>query len=194
MRAERGTAKTRLLQSTARLIEQRGVNAVGVDAIAEQAGITKRTLYLHFKGKDWLVSQALSARSQQWHDWFAGELDRRGRSPQQQLLAMFDLLGQSAAADGYRGCIFVNAAADLPDRDHPARAVASEHKQRLLDFITGLCRRLGARRPDLLARQLKLLLEGLVATALVDPGGQPAQDARAVAETLIAQEKSRHDG
>jgi AcrR family transcriptional regulator len=193
MRAERGTARERLLLSTAQLVEQRGVNAVGVDAIAEQAGITKRTLYLHFKGKDSLVSQALSARSQAWHDWFAAELDRRGRGPRQQLLAMFDVIGQAAAADGYRGCVFVNAAADLPDARHPARTVVSEHKQRLLDVISGLCRRLGARRPDQLARQLKLLLEGVVATALVDPGEQPARDARAIAETLIAQERAPHD-
>jgi len=171
-------------------VQQRGVNAVGVDAIAEQAGITKRTLYLHFPSKDSLVAQALSARSQAWHSWFARELDGHGHSPEQQLLAMFDLLGEGTAAEGYRGCIFVNAAADLPEASHPARLVASDHKHKLLDHIAGLCQRLGARQPDLLARQLKLLLEGVIATALVDPGPHHAHDARAAAQSLIAQEKS----
>jgi AcrR family transcriptional regulator len=178
-----------LLQSTAQLVEQRGVNAVGVDAIAEQAGITKRTLYLHFKGKDSLVAQALSERSAAWHAWFTAEVARRGDTAEQRLLAMFDLLGEGTAADGYRGCIFVNAAADLPDAGHPARAVASQHKLALLEFIAVHAEQLGARDPMGFARQIKLLLEGITATALVDPGEQHARDARAMAETLIAHEK-----
>ena len=36
--------------------------AVSVDAVAEKAGLTKRTLYYHFKSKDDLVAAYLAAR------------------------------------------------------------------------------------------------------------------------------------
>jgi hypothetical protein len=101
---------------------------------------------------------------------------------------MFEVIGQRAATPDFRGCEFVNAAADLPNRRHPARAVASHHKRALLDLIAQRVVQLGVADPDGLARQLKLLLEGAVATALVDPGPQPARDARAAAATLLAAE------
>ncbi|MEV0269333.1 TetR family transcriptional regulator [Hamadaea sp. NPDC050747] len=182
----RGTARSSLIASAIDLIAARGVNAVGVDAIAGQAGTTKRTLYLHFPGKDALVAEALTVRSAGWHDQLTAAVSARAADPEGQLLAVFDLLSEAASGPGYRGCMFVNAAADLPDPDHPARPVASLHKRRLLDFITTRTVAMGVRDPEALARQLKVLMEGAVATALVDPGPQPALDARAAAVVLIA--------
>lgn len=182
----RGTARSSLLRSTIELIAVHGVNAVGVDAIADRAGTTKRTLYLHFASKDALVAEALSARSAVWHDGVVTAVAARADDPEGQLLALFDLLAEDAARPQYRGCMFVNAAADLPDPAHPARPVAALHKQRLLDFLTERTARLRVRDPQLLARQLKVLAEGAVATALVNPDPQPARDARAAAQTLIA--------
>jgi hypothetical protein len=98
---------------------------------------------------------------------------------------MFEVIGKRAATPEFRGCVFINAAADLPDRRHPARAVASHHKHALLELIVQRTAQLGVANPQGLARQLKLLLEGAVATALVDPGLQPARDAAA---TLLAAE------
>ncbi|WP_027342123.1 TetR/AcrR family transcriptional regulator [Hamadaea tsunoensis] len=185
----RGTARSSLLASAVDLIAAHGVNAVGVDAIADRAGTTKRTLYQHFASKDALVAEALSANSTTWHERVSAAVAARAEDPEGQLLALFDLIGEDAARPAYRGCVFVNAAADLPDPAHPARPVASRHKQRLLDFLTERTSRLGVRDPQRLARQIKVLLEGVVATALVDPGPQPAQDARAAAEILIMTEK-----
>jgi len=185
----RGTARSSLLSSAIDLIAARGVNGVGVDAIADRAGITKRTLYLHFPGKDALVAEALTARSDVWHEQLTRAVTARAADPEGQLLAVFDLIASDAESSGYRGCVFVNAAADLPDPDHPARPVASRHKQRLLDFLTERTVELGVRDPHLLARQIKVLIEGAVATALVDPSPQPAQDARAAAVVLIAAQK-----
>ncbi|NUS55657.1 MAG: TetR family transcriptional regulator [Streptomycetaceae bacterium] len=182
----RGTARSSLLASTLDLIAAHGVNAVGVDAIADRAGTTKRTLYQHFPGKDALVAEALAANSETWHHRVSAAVTARADDPAGQLLALFDLIGEDAARPHYRGCVFVNAAADLPDPAHPARPVASLHKRRLLDFLTERTRLIGVRDPERLARQLKILLEGVVATALVDPDPQPGRDARAAAETLIS--------
>jgi AcrR family transcriptional regulator len=161
---------------------------VSVDALANQAGVTKRTVYQHFAGKDALVAQALEQRGEAWRAWFDAELDRRGAGPEQQLLAMFDVVADEISAGGYRGCRFVNAAAELPDPAHPARAVASAHKAAVLALIARRAGQLEASQPDLLARQLKMLLEGAITTALVDPSPQPARDARLAAAALLAQD------
>jgi AcrR family transcriptional regulator len=182
----RGQARQRLLQTAAALFYARGIHAVGVDALADHTGVTKRTLYQHFPSKDALIAEALADRGTSWRAWFAAELQRRAHDPAGQLLAMFDVVGEEAATAHFRGCSFVNAAAELPDATHPARAVASTHKQAVLDLIASLAAQLDIGEPDTLARQLKLLLEGAIATALVDPGPQPARDARTAAATLLA--------
>jgi AcrR family transcriptional regulator len=182
----RGHARERLLSAGADLFLERGIHAVSVDALADEAGVTKRTVYQHFPGKDMLVAQALEQRGVVWRAWFDAELDRRGPAPEQQLLAMFDVVAEEISAGGYRGCRFVNAAAELPDAAHPARAVASAHKAAVLALIARRVVQLGASQPDLLARQLKVLLEGAITTALVDPSPQAARDARLAAGALLA--------
>jgi AcrR family transcriptional regulator len=182
----RGHARERLLSVGADLFLERGIHAVSVDAVADEAGVTKRTVYQHFPGKDALVAQALDQRGEAWRAWFDAEMDRRGATPEQQLLAMFDVVADEIRAGGYRGCRFVNAAAELPDPAHPARVVASAHKAAVLALIARRVEQLGTSQPDLLARQLKVLLEGAVTTALVDPNPQAARDARLAAAALLA--------
>lgn len=182
----RGHARQRLLSVSADLFLERGIHAVSVDALAGETGVTKRTVYLHFPGKDALVAQALEQRGVVWRAWFDAELDRRGATPEQQLLAMFDVVADEISAGGYRGCRFVNAAAELPDPAHPARGVASAHKAAVLALIELRVAQLGTSQPDLLARQLKVLLEGAITTALVDPSPQAARDARLAAAALLA--------
>ncbi len=182
----RGHARERLLSVGADLFLERGIHAVSVDALADQARVTKRTVYQHFPGKDALVAQALQQRGEVWRAWFDAELDRRGATPEQQLLAMFDVVADEIRAGGYRGCRFVNAAAELPDPAHPARAVASAHKAAVLTLIARRVEQLGTSQPGLLARQLKVLLEGAITTALVDPSPQAAHDARLAAAALLA--------
>lgn len=187
MRGEsvRGHARERLLSAGADLFLEQGIHAVSVDALADEAGVTKRTVYQHFPGKDALVAQALEQRGQVWRAWFDAELDRRGATPEQQVLAMFDVVADEISAGDYRGCRFVNAAAELPDPAHPARAVASAHKAAVYALIARRVAQLEAPQPELLARQLKVLLEGAITTALVDPDPQAARDARLAAATLL---------
>lgn len=182
----RGHARERLLSVGADLFLERGIHAVSMDVLADEACVTKRTVYQHFAGKDALVAQALEQRGEVWRAWFDAELDRRGATPEQQLVAMFDVIADEISAGGYRGCRFVNAAAELPDPAHPARAVASAHKAAVLMLIARRVAQLGTSQPDLLARQLKVLLEGAITTALVDPGPQAAHDARSAAAALLA--------
>ena len=182
----RGHARERLLSVGADLFLERGIHAVSVDTLAGETRVTKRTVYQHFPSKDALVAQALQQRGEVWRAWFDAELNRRGATPEQQLLAMFDVVADEICAGGYRGCRFVNAAAELPDPAHPARAVASAHKAAVLALIARRAAQLRTPDPDLLARQLKVLLEGAITTALVDPSPQAARDARLAAASLLA--------
>jgi AcrR family transcriptional regulator len=181
----RGHARECLLDTGAELFYAHGIHGVSVDRLADQTGVTKRTVYQHFSSKDDLVAEALARKGEAWRTWFDAELDRRGESATTQLLAMFDVIAEEIAEGQYRGCRFVNAAAELSDPCHPARDVARGHKAAVLELIDQRARDLDVADPACLARQLKLLLEGAIATALVEPAVQPARDARAAAQALI---------
>jgi AcrR family transcriptional regulator len=183
--ASRGQARQRLLAAGGDLFYAEGIHAVGVDKVAERAGVTKRTLYQHFPSKDALLAAVLEAQGRAWREWLEAELGRRAATPAGQLLAMFDVIAEESVAEGYRGCRFVNAAAEIPDRRHPARAVASEHKRAVLQLISVRTAQLAVADPAGLARQLKVLLEGAISTALVDPSAQAASDARRAAAVLL---------
>jgi AcrR family transcriptional regulator len=183
----RGHARERLLDTGAELFYAHGIHSVSVDRVADETGVTKRTVYQHFSSKDDLVAEALARKGQSWRTWFDAELGRRGESATPQLLAMFDVIADEVAEGHYRGCRFINAAAELSDPSHPARDVARAHKAAVLELIVRRVEELDVADPASLARQLKLLLEGAIATALVEPAVQPARDARDAAESLISQ-------
>jgi len=89
-------------------------------------------------------------------------------------------------ADGsFRGCPYVNAVTEIGDRKHAAVALAVQFKEQRRQWYRALLERLQVKDPDTLATQLQLLVEGLLATALVrgDPGA--ARAARAAAEVLL---------
>src|ERR1043165_5706292 len=65
----------RIVAAAVKLFYAEGIRRVSVDAVAEKAGVTKRTLYYHFKSKDDLIAAYLEARDQpnlaQFRRWFA---------------------------------------------------------------------------------------------------------------------------
>jgi AcrR family transcriptional regulator len=183
-----GQARQRLIETAAAVVHDSG-HAASVDAFAAAAGVTKRTLYQHFPSKEELVAESLAERSRRWREWVPEELARRAAPGAGRVLALFDLLAEetdTAGPTGYRGCTYANTAAQLPNPAAPARRVASDHKagvlrlvDRLLDDVPGV-----GNRPAV-ARRLKLLAEGAIATALVDPGRAPFEDAKAMAALLL---------
>jgi AcrR family transcriptional regulator len=193
-----GQARQRLIETAAAVVHDSG-HAASVDAFAAAAGVTKRTVYQHFPSKEELVAESLAERSRRWREWVPEELARRAAPGAGRVLALFDLLAEETDAAGpapfgYRGCTYANTAAQLPDPAAPARRVASDHKagvlrlvDRLLDDVPGV-----GNRPAL-ARRLKLLAEGAIATALVDPGRAPFEDAKAMAALLLDQPTDRDE-
>jgi AcrR family transcriptional regulator len=171
--------KDRILEAADGLFYSHGIQAVGVDAVAAEAGISKRTLYKHYPSKDELVAAYLARRS--------GQAIPFDGSPVEQVLGLFDGLERWFASKRFRGCAFVNAVAELSgERRHPAVAVASEHKARRLAQLEALLQSLKAKSPARLAEQVMLLFEGAVAVSMVR-GGDPqvARSAREAARVLL---------
>jgi AcrR family transcriptional regulator len=173
-------ARDRLVAAAERLFYADGINAVGVDRLCQEAGVSKRSLYQHFSGKDAVVTAMLESTAQR---------HRRDRGtegpPRERVLAAFDRLETGAASPQFRGCPFVAAAVELKDRDHPAAVVARREKQALTDHFATLAREGGARDPESLAIQLTLVFDGASAHGVVH-GGATAATRRAVTTLMDA--------
>jgi AcrR family transcriptional regulator len=167
----------RILETADRLFYRRGIHAVGVDMVAAEIGISKRTLYNHFPSKDALVLAYLGRRF-----WRHRPSDA---PPIEQILGDFDRLERFFGSDEFRGCPFVNAVAELGAPGHAATQVAIEFKEQRRLWFKDLAERLGVADPDGLATQLQLLVEGAIATALVRGDPKIARSAREAAKVLI---------
>lgn len=161
----------RILETAAQLFYDHGITAVGVDLIAERSGVTKRTLYNRFGSKDTLVATYLRERDQRWRAVVMAAVATEGLDAHERLLAPFDAL-RNWTASNPRGCAFLNALAEIPAADHPARQIATAEKQWLLGLFERLTTEADLAEPATLARQLLLLHEGALAThaALPDLG------------------------
>jgi AcrR family transcriptional regulator len=158
---------------------------VTIDTIARRASVAKPTVYVHFGSKDALIQAALEAASAEFFSRLELEVARHPGDPAAQFLTPIDLLAAGLPDPAYHGCLCVNAAATFPDPSHPAHKVLRDLNQRLLDTWTGLAARAGATQPDVLARQVLLLFDGIKARGLTDNSGAAAEDARAAARTLL---------
>ncbi|UXI81004.1 TetR/AcrR family transcriptional regulator, partial [Streptomyces vinaceusdrappus] len=62
----------RVLEAAERLFYEHGIHAVGVDLIAAEAGVTKKTLYDRFGSKEQIVVEYLAGRDERWRALLAG--------------------------------------------------------------------------------------------------------------------------
>ena len=167
----------RILETTDRLFYRQGIRAIGVDTIAAEVGISKRTLYNHFPSKDELIVAYLTRRFR--------PISISDAPPAEQVLAVFDRLERNCASEGFRGCPFVNAVAELGEPTHAARDIAVAFKEQRRIWFREMLTRLGAGDPDSLATQLSLLVDGAIATALVRGDPAMTRAAREAACTLL---------
>ncbi len=178
----------RVLEVAGRLFYDNGIHAVGVERIADEAGVTQEALHGCFGSKDELIGHYVKRWDERYREHVRAVVERRGRiSPARRLLLVFDAVEEWIATENPRGCVFVNAQAELPDAGHPAREVIRAQKQWMLDYLRTLARDAGVRNARKLATSLLILLEGAVVTASfgVVPGavGNAKEVARQLVET-----------
>jgi AcrR family transcriptional regulator len=174
---ERVPMTDRILQAADRLFYRKGIRAVGVDTVAAEAGISKRSLYDTYPSKDALIGAYLRQRIQ--------PLPATDGPPAAWVLALFDQLHARFLSGEFRGCPFVNAVTELADDCETARAIAIQYKNHRRTAITAALSGAGASCPDVLADQIAILFEGAIATMLVHQNAAVAIHARAAAAGLM---------
>ncbi|NUP24640.1 MAG: TetR/AcrR family transcriptional regulator [Streptomyces sp.] len=167
--------KDRLLRTASRLFYAEGIQAVGIDRLVTEAKVTRATFYRHYPSKDDLVSAYLTTTAKGIREAVAQA--REDKPPREALRAVMAVLGDATLEDGFRGCQFLNAAAEYPDRTHPVRAVIDDQRTWLFGVLRDLSADIGHPDPDHAARLLVLLHDGAFQSAELD-------DAKAVRETL----------
>ncbi|MEV5539635.1 helix-turn-helix domain-containing protein [Saccharopolyspora shandongensis] len=175
----------RILDVAAELFYSRGINAVGVDTIAAESGVTKRTLYDRFGSKDGLLVTYLKTRDRRWRELVEARLNAEA-DPVRRALVPFDVLPEWLPQSS-RGCSFVNAFAELPEPDHPGRRLIVAEKQWLRDLFRDLLAEAGAKNPEDLAVQLLSLHEGAIVSYSIAGESAAASITRAAAEALVRQ-------
>jgi AcrR family transcriptional regulator len=179
-----GAARDRILDTAFRLFYARGLRAVGVDTIIAESGVAKATFYRHFPAKDDLILAYLDKVDRVWTGQLQEAAQAAGPDPADQLVGLFDALSTACRSPGYRGCAFINAAAETaPGSPVHDRTVA--HKQHVLAWIRDLAQRAGAPDPDQLARALTILLDGGLASGALDADPNSPLTARATADLLV---------
>ncbi len=181
--AERPTARERLLAAANELFYEEGVHVVGIDRVIERAGVAKATLYSAYGNKDGLISAYLAGRHEARRRRLTEAVARHGE-PREQLLGIFDALGEAFAEPDYRGCAFLNASAEAGP-DSPIVQATDAIRAWLRSLFTELAEAAGAADPAELAGQLVLLYDGAGVSARMDRDPAAAAIARTVAATLI---------
>jgi AcrR family transcriptional regulator len=160
----------RLAETAGRLFYARGIRAVGVELIAEEAGTTKKTLYDRFGSKDALVALYLRRRAERWQTVALDRLDRHPEPGKDRVLLVFDALDDWLSQQ-WRGCAFVNAYAEIGGTDHPGLPVVRAEKAWMRQLFVALVEEAGYDDPVGLGGQLHLLYEGAV--VLLTAGDEP---------------------
>jgi AcrR family transcriptional regulator len=183
-------ARERILSAAYDLFSRRGIRAVGTDEVIERAGAAKATLYRHFATKNDLVLAVLERRERIWtHGLIEAQSERRGDTPEERLLAIFDVLHDwFQNRDGYEGCSFINVLLEL-GADHPAGQACVAHIDHVRDIVRERAVAAGLSDVDDFAWSWHILMKGAIIVAAVgDPNA--AHRAQKMARILIEEHRT----
>lgn len=183
------SARGRLLSAATRLFCKDGINATGIDAIINEAGTAKTTLYKLFGSKTALVHAVLESEGRQWREWFIGEMESGGGDAETKLTRIFPALKSWFGEDRFYGCPFINAVAEHDKDQKQFRNIAMRHKKVVLAHIEKLAGEMGAVEPESFAHQLALLIDGAIVAAMVSRNPGVADTAALAASSLFGPAK-----
>lgn len=180
------STREKLIEAGHEIFYREGFLAVGLDRLLNEVGCSKQTFYNHFDSKDDLIVAVIDEH----HRWWSGELRDRiqraaGPDPRAQILAMFDVMRQIIHDPQYRGCIFINAAVEFPQPQHPAHQSARRAKADGIALLADLAERAGATDSLALAQEIDMIIEGALVTHQVAPESDVCTISYRAAETLI---------
>ncbi len=180
--------RDRIIDAARRCFYRDGITATGVDTLAEEAGVSKRTLYNHFGSKDGLITAYLQRREDRWRRRLAARLEKASDDPIERVLAYVDGYADPPDDQEFRGCAMVNAAAELVDDRHPALGVIRSSLDNIERGIQTILGEAGVAEAEHVAAQVLLALEGALNVA----GIRRSDEAFDCAESLIVDLVRRH--
>ncbi|WP_129668440.1 TetR/AcrR family transcriptional regulator [Phytoactinopolyspora endophytica] len=181
----RFTARERILATAYALFSQRGIRAVGVDEVIARAQVAKATFYRHFPAKDDLALAFLERREYAWTiDLVQAESERRGRTSEEQLLAIFDIFHEWFQRDDFEGCSFINVLLEM-GAGHSSGEACIRYLENVRSIVRERAERAGLRDPDEFARSWHILMKGSIISA-AEGDREAAHRAQAMASHLIA--------
>jgi AcrR family transcriptional regulator len=171
------SGRERVSRAAYELFSREGTATVGVDAIIAKAGAAKMTLYRNFPSKSDLILDFLQRRERLWtEEWLQAEIQRRGNTPAEQLLAIFDVFGEWFAKPDFEGCSFLTTMIESNGRDTPVYRASVQYLANIRHYLKGLAAAMGIENTDGFARQWHILMKGSIMAA---HEGDPAAAGRA---------------
>lgn len=185
--------RQQLIETAIKLFAEHGFHATGIDRIAEVAGVTKKTLYNHFRSKEELILAALKHHDGLFRNFFMKSVSQRSSDPYERLLAIYDVAHDWFAREDFFGCIFINAISEYAHRNQAIQETCQNYKGLILSYIEELATSAQVKDPQALAQALGLLLEGSIVTAQVTGNSDSAVTAKAAARVLLNNALQHHD-
>ena len=186
--------REQLVQTAVELFSQHGFHGTGIDRIAREAGVTKKTLYNHFRSKEELILAALRDYDVRFRNDFMKAVEKRWDTPYEKLLGIFEVAQDWFSGDKFFGCMFINAISEYSDPDTAIRQVCKEFKRLMSTYIKELTIASKVPDPENLSAQIALLFEGAIVTAQVDGDAhtaQATQTAQLAAKVLVDAQLAR---
>lgn len=186
-RSRKTDARQRIVETAERLFYAEGIRAVGIDRIIAEAEVAKMTLYNHFSSKDDLILAVLKFREEKFDALFEKWMARHLKSGEDRLEAFFSALKDWFASPGFRGCMFINAFAELADSRHEGARFSAQHKERFHELIRKIISETaGEKQAESAAAAVSLLVEGAIVAAVMQQSATPADVAREAALALVS--------
>lgn len=179
-----------VIDAAMRVFYRHGFHASSLDDIQKEGGISRMTLYNHFKSKDELVAAAMQRRDEIFRDRMTKFVESHASTPRERILAVFDFHEDWFTGDEFCGCMFINASAEFAAPDSEPRRIAAEHKQEIVRYLRDQIAAAGIKNPGEVAEQINILLEGAIVTArvigqVIDAGKDPGAAARRAKKMAI---------
>ncbi|MZE77749.1 TetR/AcrR family transcriptional regulator [Streptomyces xinghaiensis] len=186
--ASPAAARERILRTAYALFSRRGVRDVGIDEVIRRSKVAKATLYRHFPSKDALVLAFLEMREKNWTLGFVEtEARRLGKTPEERLLAIFDVFDGWFRSPEFDACAFINVLLEMRP-EHPLGRASIRHLDTIRGVVRTLAEEAGLRDPENFARSWHILMKGSIISA-TEGDSDAARRARAMARLLIEQHR-----
>lgn len=174
-----------ILKTASELFYSHGIKATGIDAIVKATGVAKMSLYKYFPSKDALVLAHLHSRAESLRAHILSEMETKSSQPKLQMLAIFEIFEEIASTPGFRGCPFINAAAEFAEESNPIQQASAEFYQSLCGLLAKLGNQAGMADPEELSKQLAMLITGAIIKEQIQRHSGSMRTAHMAAQVLI---------